>query len=411
MIFTIRVTVASMPSLSPLRASLRPFALADLEGQIAAHAARGGDLIDLHIGDTYLEPPQTARLAGVLERTGDGADLYRYGETAGLSPLRDAIADDLRRRGRVFADVCGEKNVLLGAGATHAIFCAAAAVLSPGDDVILAAPYWPLAHGIILASGAHPVEVPFTSRLYAEPELDAGSLLRAALTPSTRAIYLTSPNNPDGKVLSKTDLESVAALAIEEDLWVFADEVYADVTYGRPHVSLASLPGMAARTITAYSFSKSHALAGLRVGYVVAPEAVVRVAQRVSNHSIFNVPVAMQRAAAAALASGSRWTERAVLLYRRSLEAVTEALDGTGVRYSTPEGGVFVFLDFSDVLGDRPLRALLERSIARGVLVAPGAGFGKDFTKHARLCFSSQPLPQLVEGLTRLVAATRDLRA
>ncbi len=409
MIFGIQATVASMPSLSPLRANLRPFVLDDLEGEIAAHATRGGDLIDLCVGDSYLEPPQAARLSTVLDREGDGADLYRYGSAAGLASLRDAIAEDVRRRGRLFAAVSGEKNVLLGAGATHAIFCAAEAVLSPGDDVILAAPYWPLAHGIIVAAGGRPVEVPFSSRLYVEPELDAGAVLHAALTPATRAIYLTSPNNPDGKILSKTNLESVATLAVEEDLWVFADEVYADLTYGHSHVSLASLPGMATRTITAYSFSKSHALAGLRVGYVIAPEAVVRVAQRVSNHSVFNVPVAMQRAAAAALASGSRWTERAVLLYRRSLEAVAEALDGTGIRYSAPEGGAFVFLDFGEVLGDRPLRAFLERSIARGVLVAPGACFGRDFTKHARLCFTSQPLPLLVEGLTRLVAAVRDV--
>src|SRR6202034_3467294 len=102
------------------------------------------------------------------------------------------------------------------------------------------------------------------------------------------------------------------------------------------HVSIGSLPGMAERTITAYSFSKSHALAGLRAGYVVAPEEVVRVAQRVSTHSVFNVPVAMQHAAAAARAAGPRWPERALLLYRRSLEAVVEGFRGTRVRFPMP---------------------------------------------------------------------------
>lgn len=400
-----------MPTLSPLRASLRPSVFADLQGHIAAYAARGGDLIALHLGDTYLEPPQAARLGNVVQQQGDPSSLYAYGSVAGLSPLREAIAEDLRRRGRALATVSGDENVLLGSGATHALFCAAAAVLSPGDDVLLAAPYWPLAHGVLLASGAHPVEVPFSSRLYADPGLDAGSIFRAALTPWTKAIYLITPNNPDGKVLSRAHLESVARLAIERDLWVFADEAYADFTYGLPHVSLATIPGMATRTITAYSFSKSHALAGLRVGYVVAPEEVVRVAQRVSAHSVFNVPVAVQHAAAAALASGSRWAERAVLLYRRSLEAVEEGLRGTRVRFPMPEGGAYAFLDFSEVLGDRPLSVLLERAIARGVLLAPGVGFGEDFPKHARLCFTSEPLPRVVEGLTRLNAALVDIES
>jgi len=211
-------------------------------------------------------------------------------------------------------------------------------------------------------------------------------------------------------MLSREQLSSVAALAIERDLWVFADEAYADFSFGASHVSLASLPGMAERTLTAYSFSKSHALAGLRVGYVVMPKEVLAVALRVSTHSIFSVPLTMQHAAAAALASGSRWTERALLLYRRSLEAVVEGLAGTTVRFSVPDGGAYVFLDFREVLGERPLSVLLERAIARGVLLAPGAGFGVDFAQHARLCFTSEPLPRIIDGVARVVAAVKDVQ-
>jgi aspartate/methionine/tyrosine aminotransferase len=398
-----------MPTLSPVRAAIRPSVFADLQVHIDAHTAHGGDLIGLHLGDTYLEPPQAARLGAVIQAHGDGAGLYRYGAVSGLASFRDAIAEELRRRGRAFGAVSGEKNVLLGAGATHALFCTAEAILSPGDDVLLAAPYWPLAHGILVAAGAHPIEVPLTSRLYDEPGLDAGTVLRSALTTATKAIYLITPNNPDGKVLTRENLESIARLAIEEDLWVFADEAYADFSFGAPHVSIAGLPGMAERTLTAYSFSKSHALAGLRVGYVVAPEEVVRVAQRVSTHSVFNVPVAVQHAAAAALASGSRWNERALLLYRRSLEAVVEGLRDARVRFAMPEGGAYVFLDFRDLLGERPLSVLIERAIARGVLIAPGVGFGMDFAKYARLCFTSEPLPRLEEGIGRLILAMRDI--
>ena len=114
-------------------------------------------------------------------------------------------------------------------------------------------------------------------------------------------------------------------------------------------------------------------------------------------------------AASAALAAGPRWTERALLLYRHSLEAAVEALKPTGARFSVPEGGAYIFVDFSDVLGNRPLSVLLERAVARGVLLAPGIGFGKDYAKHARLCFTSEPLPRLVEGISRLAHAMREI--
>jgi aspartate/methionine/tyrosine aminotransferase len=397
-----------MPTLSKPRNNLRPSVFAELQGHIDAFARGGGDLIGLHLGDTYLEPPQAARLGATLAPLEDAA-LYRYGAVGGLMSLREAIAEDLRRRKRAFPGVVGAAHVMVGAGATHALFCAAQAILEPGDEVLLAAPYWPLAHGIIVASGATPVEVPFTSRLYGDPTLDAGAILRAALTPRTKAIYLITPNNPDGKMLTQGMLESVAALAVERDLWVFSDEAYADFSFGMPHVSIASLSGMAERTITAFSFSKSHALAGLRVGYIAAPAEVVRVAQRVSTHTVFNVPVLMQHAAAAALAAGPRWTERALLLYRNSLEAAVAALRPTSARFSVPDGGAYIFVDFTDVLRRRPLSVLLERAVARGVLVAPGAGFGTEYASHARLCFTSEPLPRLIEGISRLSAAMRDV--
>jgi aspartate/methionine/tyrosine aminotransferase len=398
-----------MPTLSPLRARLRPSVLADLEDTSGPRVARGSDLIDLHVGDTYLEPPQAARLSTLVAQEGDSMALYRYARPEGSAALRQAIADDLNRRGRPFPDVSGEAHVLVGAGATHAIFCAAAAILSPGEEVILATPCWPVAPGVLRAVGARVVEVPLTSRLYAQPSLDVWGTLRDALTPSTRALFFASPNNPDGKVLATETLDAIARFASEEDLWVIADEVYADLTYERPHVSLASRPGMAERTLTAYSFSKSHGLAGLRVGYVVGPEAVVRVARGVAAHSTYSVPTISQNAAAAAVASGPRWAERAALLYRRSLAAVCEALEGAKVRYHPPEGGAFVFVDLAEALGDRRLTAFLERAAARGVVVAPGPCFGRHFRTHVRICFTSQPLPVLTEGLARVKAALGDL--
>jgi aspartate/methionine/tyrosine aminotransferase len=383
---------------------------ADLAPRIEAFARRGGDLVELHIGDTHLVPPEGARYAAVEAAGAHDVELYRYGAVTALPSLREACAAFLMAHGRAGRAIDPEQNVLVGCGATHALFCAARAVLEAGDEVVVAAPYWPLSVGIVRAAGALPIEVPLTTRLYADATLDAGEVLEAAVTPRTRALYVITPNNPDGKVLTRAQVASIARLAERRGLWVFADEVYADYTYGVEYASIgAHDDGMFERTISAYSFSKSHALAGARVGVVVAPERVVKVARRVSTHTVFNVPVIAQRVAAAALASGEQWIDEARREYVAAREAALAALAGSGARVLPAEGGSYLFVDFADLLDGRPLRALLERTIDRGVLLAPGDGFGRAFGTWARLCFTSVPRPRMLEGLARLRDAMRDL--
>jgi aspartate/methionine/tyrosine aminotransferase len=397
-----------MATLSESAQRIRPGVFAELQRRIDAHAAAGGTLVPLHIGDTHLAPPPAALYARALEPDPAADALYRYGATAGLAELRDAIATRARDLLGI-PGVDGGKHVHLGVGATHALFCAARAVLDAGDEVLVASPYWPLAVGIFHGCSASAVEVPFTSRLYADPSLDAGALFAAALTTRTKAIYLITPNNPDGKVLSRRQLASVASFAIENDLWVFADEVYAEVTFDAPHVSIASLPGMAERTITVQSFSKSHALAGARVGAVIAPEPVIMAARRVGVHTVFNVPLAMQRAALGALAAGDAWMRTAREEYRAARDEAASALAGSGLHFSVAEGGTYLFLDFSEVLGARPLAFALERAIDHGVLLAPGDAFGRGFERWARLCYSAVPRERLRDGIARLRAAVESL--
>jgi aspartate/methionine/tyrosine aminotransferase len=337
--------------------------------------------------------------------------LHRYGPTAGVAALRDAIARRVRRHG---LDVDAEAEVLVGNGGTHALFCAARAVLDAGDEVLMASPYWPLAPGIFTSCGAVPVDVPLTQRLYADPSVDAGAAFAAASTPRTKAIYVISPNNPDGKVLSRAQLESIANVAREHDLWVFSDEVYADIVYGKEHVSIATLPGMRDRTIVLHSMSKSHALAGSRVGFVVASPAVVASGRRVSTHSAFNVSVAMQRAALAALADEAFPTD-ACARYRDARDRTARVLDAARGRVVAhlAEGATYAFLDFAPAFeamgkeraGDRPLLALLERAVDRGVLLAPGDAFGAVYDTCARLCFTAVPIERVVIGVERLLAA------
>lgn len=396
------------PPLSQAAGRIRPPVFADLQARIDRLASRGVELVPLQIGDTWLSPPAAAR-AVIADFDGEDASLYRYGPTAGVPALREIVARRVARHG---LSIDPESEVLIGNGGTHALFCAARAILDAGDEVLMASPYWPLAPGIFLSCGASPVEVQLTQRLYEEPSLDAGSVFAAAVTPRTKAIYVISPNNPDGKVLSRAQLESIAAVAREHDLWVFSDEVYADTVYDGEHVSIAALPGMRDRTVVLHSMSKSHALAGCRVGFAIAPPPVVTSGRRVSTHSGFNVAVAMQRAALAALGDAA-FSNDAKATYRDARDRAFAAFAGAPVRVHLADGATYLFADFAPAFtamgperaGDRPLLALLERAVDRGVLLAPGDAFGMGYETCARLCTTAVPIDRVVVGIERLLEA------
>ena len=401
------------PPLSATAARIRAPVFADLQARIDGLASRGIELVPLQIGDTWLAPPAEAqRLLAELDAS--DASIYRYGPTAGVGALREAVATITAAHG---VEIDPEREVLIGNGGTHALFCVARAVLDAGDEVLMASPYWPLAPGIFTSCGATPVEVPLTQRLYADPSLDAGAAFKAAISPRTKAIYLISPNNPDGKVLSRRDLESIAAVARHHDLWVFSDEVYADTVFEGDHVSMASLEGMRDRTIVLHSMSKSHALAGCRVGFAVAAPQVIASARRVSTHSGFNVSVVMQRAALAALGD-SAFPRNAKETYRDARDRALQALEGAPVSVHRAEGATYLFLDFAPAfaamdpaaLGERPLLALLERAVDRGVLLTPGDAFGAGYESCARLCTTAVPVERVVVGIQRLLAALDAMR-
>ncbi|MSP23553.1 MAG: pyridoxal phosphate-dependent aminotransferase, partial [Myxococcales bacterium] len=328
---------------------------ATLHGRIEAHRARGGTLIPLQIGDTHLMPPDLAlRAAAEVE----AAELGRYGAVGGMPELGEAVAERLQRKG--IAVVAGRGNVFVGSGCTHALFCAARATLDPGDDVLVLSPYWPLIPGVLRTAGLTPIEAPLRSRLDREPGLELRRVFEPLVTARTRAIYIASPNNPDGYVFGPRELQALANFACEYDLWVLADEVYCDFVYEGEAPSIGNLPGMSERTITCHSLSKSHALAGARIGSIAGPTRVIEAALRMSNHTIYNVPVAMQRVAVAALRTGDEWLDRARAEYRRARDAASAELARIGVEHHLPRGGSFIFLDLSARLRTSSLTRLLE---------------------------------------------------
>jgi aspartate/methionine/tyrosine aminotransferase len=275
-------------------------------------------------------------------------------------------------------------------------------MLDAGDEVLVLAPYWPLAVGVLRAAGAIPVEVPVLPALATDARFDLAGALAAACTARTRAVYLITPNNPDGFVLRDDHLEAISDVARRRDLWVIADEVYADYVYEGAHRSIARLAGMAERTVSAYSLSKSHALAGLRVGYIAGPTGLVAAAKKVATHTVFNVPLVTQRSALRAVVEGDGFLAEAKASYRAARAVTLAALAGRA-DFVAPDGGCYVFVDLTRALRGGTLVELLGRAIDAGVALAPGDAFGAGYENFARLCFTAVEPGALPEALARLV--------
>jgi aspartate aminotransferase len=194
-----------------------------------------------------------------------------YLQTAGVPRLRELIAAKLRDKNRI--PVEDAEDVLVTHGGIHGLYLICRALLEPGDEVIIPDPEWPPAAGNILAARGVPVGCPLHEAAGWRYDLDE---LASKITNRTRVIYLNSPQNPTGGVLTRADLEQIAAIARERNVWVISDEAYEDVVFDGEHVSIASLPGMYERTIPLYTFSKSYAMTGLRLGYVAIRDTVIR---------------------------------------------------------------------------------------------------------------------------------------
>ena len=375
------------PHLSTAGGAIRESIFSRLAGRLAAHP----DAVPLHLGDTYLLPPRSSLAL-------DPGPHLRYGMPAGEAALVDVLVEKLARDNGIHVPAT---QLQITCGATHALSCAARALFEEGDEVITPTPHWPLIRGILTNAGARPVEVELSQKLYADPSLDPAELLRPHIGPHTAGLYVTTPNNPDGKVLSRAQLESIARLAVEHDLWVLADEVYEDLLYTDEHVSIATLPGMAERTLTSFSLSKSLALAGYRLGYVVGPEVAMRAVRKIANHTVYNVPAVLQHAAARVLRTDEEraWRAEARARYLEARALCASQLPDAFV----PDGGTYFLLDLrAHVTVERGLWPLVEQLLDDGVSISPGEQFGASFAGHARICFAAVPLDRLRVGLDRL---------
>ncbi len=368
--------------------------LSDRVYSALADRARGmpGPVYPLHVGDTWLEPYAGARAEA--QRVADHPRLHNYSPIQGEPALLEAIRRRLAGRHGVELD---PECLQVMPGATAGLAMVVAALLEPGDEVLLPSPFWPLIRGIVASRGCPPVEVPFYTRL-PERGFDAEEALASRITERTAAIYVNSPNNPTGRVLAEETMAAIARVARRHDLWVLADEAYEDLVYrdaGRP---LWLREDLADRTVVTHTLSKSYALAGARVGYTHGPPSAMQAVRGVQAFNNYCAARPMQLAAARALAEGDAWLAQARSAYA---DAARQAAATVGA--PPPQAGTFLFFDAAPFF--RPGEALegfLERCLGGGVLLTPGPACGRDFATWVRLCFTAVPPGELKEALERL---------
>jgi N-succinyldiaminopimelate aminotransferase len=375
------------PHLSPAVAAIKGSVYSSVLHRLAAW---GGEVYPLHVGDTFLEPAEGCRMEDLSVAAHPG--LHRYAPPQGLPALVAAVVERLRARTGVPLE---RDNVFVAGGATSGLASLVGTIVSPGDEVLLLAPHWPLIEGHVRMAGGVPVDVPFFG--VADGPEAAATVVEAALTPRTVALYVNTPSNPTGRVIPGTWLEALAEVARRRDLWLLFDEVYEEYVYRGVHVPGLSLAPE--RSFAVYSFSKAYGMAGNRVGYVAGPAGPVSEALKLSTHTVYAAPTAGQLAALRILrGAGEAWIARTRETYRQLGEA---AADRLGV--PRPEGSTFLFLDVAPRLDDRGLTGFLEDAADRGLLVAPGPSCGPCPT-HVRVCYTSAP-PEVVRRGVEVLAA------
>ena len=330
------------------------------------------------------------------QKSDEHPGLHRYAPVRGEPALIDAFIEYVAKRHEATLD---RDRIQVMSGATAGLSIVCQVLLEPGDEVLLPSPFWPLSRGIVATKGATPVEVPFYTRLD-EPGFDPEAALEAAVTDRTVALYINTPNNPTGRVLSETTVDAMLRVATRHDLWVLCDEAYEEIYFDRePPTSTWLRSDIRDRAIVFHTLSKTYGFAGARVGFTHGPAELMGTIAGMQTFHTYCAARPMQFGAVGALREGATWVEDSRTLYR---DAGYAAADALGV--ARPEGGTFLFIDVSLHLrsGATSSVAFLERCADAGVLLTPGASCGADYAKWVRLCFTSVPPARLDSALGRL---------
>jgi aspartate/methionine/tyrosine aminotransferase len=378
------------------RASLLGFSdIVKIRNRVLDMKAAGATVLQLEGGEPFMNTPDVIK--GAMVRALE-ENQTRYAASSGIAPLLDAIRAKLARKNAINVTT---QDIIVTAGGAHGLFCTFQATVNPGDEVIFFAPYWTPIKDHVSYAGGVPVRIPWPE-VRGREEISAA--LTARLTPRTRAIYVNTPANPTGDVLTRGQLESIARFAVTNNLVVISDEAYEDLVYEGEHVSIASLPDMASRTISVYTLSKSFAMTGWRVGYVVAPPPFMEFLRKIVLVSVNGVSTPSQYAAVAAVSQAPDFFAPVREEYRKRRDMLVRGLNEAGFRCATPPGAFYLFPDVRERLGSdswKAMETLLERTSIASV---PGAVFGPEGEGHLRMSFSNP-----IEVIERAVAALKRL--
>ncbi|HEU4714553.1 MAG TPA: aminotransferase class I/II-fold pyridoxal phosphate-dependent enzyme [Pyrinomonadaceae bacterium] len=349
-----------------------------LRNRIMELRNQGATVYQFEGGEPFMSTPEPIREA--MKRALD-ENKTRYAPSSGIPELRSAIAEKLRNKNRIPAQ---DSDVIVVNGGMQGLFGAFQSVVNPGDDVILFSPYWTPIKDLVSHCQGNSIFVP-TDEARAE---GFQKTLARYITDRTRAIYYNTPQNPSGVVFTPEEAKAVAAFVQDRDLIVVADEAYEDLVYDGTHFSIASLDGMFERTITTFTFSKSYAMTGCRLGYAVATEPWMTGLKKTTLYSSNGVSTPTQWGGLAAFEIDAATQEKITNEYRIRRDLLLSGLNELGFPCDPPAGAFYAFPDASRISRDSREAADILLNQAK-VATVPGIVFGPDGESHLRFSFST----------------------
>ena len=360
--------------------------------EVTEMAARYGDVINLSIGDPDIPTPR-----GIIQQVYEDAlaGHTKYTDPRGYPELRQAIRDFYREE---YGDQVEDQEVFVTASGVVGMYLAMQVLLDPGDEVIIPDPYFTCYADQVQAAGGVPVFLPTREEEGFAIDLER---LESLVTPRTKAVLINTPNNPTGACLSRKQLEQLAEFCMGHDLYVVADDIYTNFTYGEPFFPIRALPGMAERTITVNSFSKNYIMTGFRVGNIVAPAAVIRAVQQLNEYVVFSAPSVSQRGALWALRERAKLEPPILQQFRERMEYAAKRINQVGwMTVPVPQGSIYLFPSIrrTGMTSAQVTRRILEEA---HVLVLPGDTFGACGEGYLRIACTVEN-PVMEEAMDRI---------
>ena len=358
------------------------------------------DAISLGVGEPDFDTPWHIREEGIRSLK---AGKTFYTSNAGLMPLRQEISRYIEDRMQLTYDPASE--IMVTVGGSEAIDIAFRTVLEPGDEVIIPEPAFVSYVPCVQLAGGVPVTIPLKAEnaFRLKPRE-----LEAAITPKTKVLLLSYPNNPTGAIMEKEDLEALLGIIEKHDLLVISDEIYSELTYNSRHVSIASLPGMRKRCVVINGFSKSYAMTGWRLGYALAPKEIMEQMVKLHQFAIMSSPTTSQYAAVSALKNGNSDVMEMRLAYDQRRRFLLHEMERLQIPCFEPRGAFYIFPDISEFgmsseeFATEPLR---EEKVA----VVPGSAFGDCGEGFIRISYAYS-IEELKAALARIEAFLKKIR-